>query len=405
MGRLILIIRVALRALARNKPSALPTAVGIVIGVAAVIIMVALGQGAQAQVEANIRAMGTNILWLFPGMANTNGVRGSNGTIMNLKAADCDAIMRECPSVRYVSPCVRQSFQVQARGENWYTTIQGVGPDYFLLRNWPVVVGYPFSDVHVKGGARVCELGDTVARSLFPNQNPVGQFVRIRGVAFQVIGVMLAKGQSSWGSDQDDIIFAPYTAVMKHLSRSDRINYMMLSAISEPAVDTAMKEVTALMHQRHRLRPDQDNDFRIFTQLEDEEASAKSSHTMTMLLGGVASISLLVGGIGIMNIMLVSVSERIREIGTRMAVGARQRDILTQFFIEALVISLFGGVLGIAIGVGGSLLADHYLSPSIVSPASIVLAFGCSGGVGVFFGFYPAFKASQLDPIQALRHE
>ena len=405
MFKFLTILKVGMKAIARNKLRSTLTALGIIIGVACVIAMIAVGGGAQAAVQAQISSLGTNFLMVFPGTSTQSGARIFSGQ-STLTEDDVAAVRAECPSVAYVSPMSRSSGQVVYGNLNWGTSVQGVGVEWPFVRSWNVEKGSFFDDSEVRSAAKVCVLGATVANALFGDQNPIGQTVRIKNFPFKVIGVLESKGGSTMGQDQDDTVIAPYTTVMKLLKRSAKIDMFMASATSRNTVEQAQTEIDALLRQRHRLQPGQDADFMIRSQQEIAQTADQTSRQMSGLLAAIASISLLVGGIGIMNIMLVSVTERTREIGIRMAIGAKGRDILTQFLIEALTLSIAGGAIGIALGIGASrFLAWKQQWPIVLSPHAILLAFGFSAAIGIFFGFYPARKASRLDPIDALRYE
>jgi putative ABC transport system permease protein len=383
------------------------TMLGIIIGVGAVIAMVGIGQGARSAVQASISTLGTNLLMIFPGSTTQGGVRGGMGSVTSLTIDDARAIAAECPAVSRSMPSSRTFAQVVFSNRNWNTPIQGVGPEFVDIRAWPVEVGSFITDDDVRTATKVCVLGKTVATNLFDEQNPVGQTIRIRNIPFTVIGVLARKGGSVMGSDQDDMIAAPYTTVQRRIrGRILPIGMIMASATSDEKLQEARQQITDLLRVRHRLAPGEDNDFTITSQAEIGAAAEESSKVMTTLLGSIASVSLIVGGIGIMNIMLVSVTERTREIGIRRAVGARRRDILTQFLVEAIVISIVGGMIGIILGLIGSRAISTFAGwPSFITPDSILLAFLFSAVVGIFFGLYPAKKASGLDPIEALRYE
>jgi putative ABC transport system permease protein len=407
MLKFLTILKVGMKAIARNKMRSVLTALGIIIGVACVIAMIGVGQGSQAAIQAQISALGTNFLMIFPGVATQSGARIFTGN-SSITEDDVTAVRAECPSVAYVTPATRTAAQVVFANNNWGTSIQGVGVEWPLVRSWNVEKGAFFGDSEVRSAAKVCILGSTVANSLFPDMNPVDQMVRIKNIPFRVIGVLETKGGSTMGQDQDDTVIAPYTTVMKLLKRvtNAKIDMFMASATSRQTVDQAQAEIEALLRQRHRIGPGQDSDFMIRSQQEIAQTADQTSRTLSVLLASAASISLLVGGIGIMNIMLVSVTERTREIGIRMAIGAKGRDILTQFLIEALTLSVAGGAIGIGLGIGASeLLAWKARWPILLSPSAVVLAFSFSAAIGIFFGFYPARKAAQLDPIEALRYE
>jgi len=405
MLKFLTILKVGMKAIARNKMRSALTALGIIIGVGCVIAMIGVGQGSQAAIQAQISSLGTNFLMIFPGVATQSGARIFTGE-STLTEDDVAAVKAECPAVAYVSPQSRTGAQVASAGLNWGTQIQGVGVEWPFIRSWNVEQGAFFGDSDVRASAKVCLLGSTVAEALFPGEDPVGQTVRIKNFPFRVVGVLETKGGSMMGQDQDDIVVAPYTTVMRLLKGKTKIDMFMASAASRGAVEQAKREIEALLRQRHRIQPGQDSDFMIRSQREIAQTADQTSKTLSLLLASAASISLLVGGIGIMNIMLVSVTERTREIGIRMAIGAKGRDILTQFLIEALALSVGGGVVGVALGIGASqVLAWKANWPIAMSPAAVLLAFGFSAAIGVFFGFYPARKASRLDPIEALRYE
>ena len=404
-------IRIALRALRVNKMRSILTMLGIIIGVGAVITMIAIGSGAQQQVEEQIRALGTNLIIVVPGSVTAGGVRMGAGSRPTLNEDDAYAMQRELPDVQAASPAVRGTGQIVFAGNNWSTAFHGVSPEYFEIRNWVVASGRPFDHADLKGAAKVVLLGETVARNLFGESDPVGQIVRVRKVPMEVIGVLEGKGQSLQGNDQDDTILMPITTARNRVLGGNAAKLRSAGSISVKIRDGAnMKEaeseMRALLRQRHRLRPGQNDDFTIRNLAEVLGAREESTRIMTMLLAAVASVSLLVGGIGIMNIMLVSVTERTREIGLRMAVGARAQDILSQFLVEAVTLAVVGGLCGILLGVGGSYAIGHFAGwRTELDIDAIVLAVGFAAGVGVFFGFYPARKASRLLPIEALRYE
>jgi putative ABC transport system permease protein len=403
-----MIIKVAFRALVRNKMRAALTMLGIIIGVGAVIAMVSIGQGAQASVQAQIESIGTNLLFVSAGAQNVGGVRsgtGDNGT-NSLTVEDLDAVRREVPSVAYVTPAVNARSQLVFGNMNWNTSIQGVNEDYPAIRKWSVASGDFFTDTDVRGAGRVIVIGQTIADNLFSGMDPVGQTVRVMNLPFRVVGVMARKGQDPQGRDQDDIAFAPYTSVQKKILGSPRLQIAYVSAISQDATYTAQTQITELLRQRHRLTPNEPDDFTVRNMSDIAEAANETNSIMTILLGSIAGVSLLVGGIGIMNIMLVSVTERTREIGIRMAIGARSSAVKTQFLIESIVLSLTGGLLGIVFGVIASLVIPVMLGwPTLVSMMAIIGSLLFSAAVGIFFGYYPAQKAAALDPIDALRYE
>ncbi len=397
------IIKVALRALRRNTMRSILTALGIIIGVGAVIAMVSIGNGAKAQVEAQVASLGQNVVSVFSGSTSSGGSRGGWGSAPTLTVEDAEAIDREVPDIIGVSPEVRDRNQVLANGLNWNTSVNGVGPDFPDIRSWKIADGAMFSEQDVRNVAKVAVIGKTVVDQLFANVNPVGQTLRIRNIPFKIVGVMETKGFNLFGSDQDDVVMVPYTSHMKRISRRTSINSIILQAANPEVIERAQKEITEVLTQRRKGR---EADFTVRTQIELAQSATATTQTMTMLLAAIASVSLIVGGIGIMNIMLVSVTERTREIGIRLAIGAHGRDVLMQFLIEAIILSSLGGVLGIFLGVGSAQLVSHLNGwPVLVSTSSIAVAFVFSAAVGMFFGFYPARKAAQLDPIEALRYE
>ncbi len=403
-----MIIRVAFRALIRNKMRAALTMLGIIIGVSAVIAMVSIGQGASASVQAQIESIGTNLLFVSAGAQNVGGVRsgtGDTGT-NTLTVEDLDAIKREVPSVSMVTPNVNARSQLIAGNMNWNTAVTGVSEQYPEIRKWPVANGSFFSDSDVRTAARVIVIGQTLADNLFPGADPIGQDLRVQNLPFRIVGVMNRKGQDPQGRDQDDVAFAPYTTVQKKILGRDRIQIAFVSAISQDATYTAQSQITELLRQRHKLTASEPNDFTVRNMTDVAEAANETSKTMTILLACIAGVSLLVGGIGIMNIMLVSVTERTREIGIRMAIGARSSAVRSQFLIESIVLSLTGGTVGIILGVVLSLVIPAFLGwPTLVSMMAIVGSVLFSAAVGIFFGYYPARKAAALDPIEALRYE
>ncbi len=401
--------KVSFRSLRANKMRSGLTMLGMIIGVAAVIIMVAIGAGANERIAAQIASVGSNLLLVLPGSTTSGGLRAGFGSTPSLTMADAKAIGKELPSVALVSPSSRSSGPVVYGNQNWSTILQGVSPEYLEMRDWSTTSGRNFSRQEMEASAKVCLLGATVARNLFGGEDPVGKIVRIKRAPFSVVGVLEPKGQSPNGQDQDDTVLLPVTTLVKKLAGSAHagsIGVLLVQAVDGDRVKEAEREVTVLLRQRHRIGPGEDDDFNVRNLSEMLALAESATRIMSLLLGGIASVSLLVGGIGIMNIMLVSVTERTREIGIRMAVGARERDILSQFLIEALLLALTGGALGIVIGAAGAILISRFAGWStVISPSAVFLAFGFSAAIGVFFGFYPARKASRMDPIDALRYE
>ena len=396
-------LRVALRALRRNTMRSILTALGIIIGVAAVITMVSIGNGAKAKVEAQVAALGQNLITVMPGSFSSGGMRSGFGFSPTLTPEDSEAIAADIADIDGVSPEVRDGQQVLANGLNWRTNVNGVGPDYPYVKNWAITQGAMFTEQEVKSLGKVAVIGKVVAEQLFPNEDPVGQTLRIRNLPFRIVGVLAPKGLTPWGSDQDDIVLVPYTSHMRRISRRTNISTILIQASTPEVIDRVKSSVEDLLTQRRRGR---EPDFIVRTQEELATTFTATNRTMTLLLACIASVSLLVGGIGIMNIMLVSVTERTREIGIRLAIGAHGRDVLTQFLIEAVLLSTLGGILGVLLGVGASQMVAYYMGwPILVSSLSVVVAVGFSASVGVFFGFYPTRKAAQLDPIDALRYE
>src|SRR5947207_4384990 len=397
---------VALRALRRNKMRSVLTALGIIIGVGAVIAMVGIGNGAKAQVEAQIASLGQNVILIFSGSTTSSGIRTGWGGAGTLKIEDAEAIRREVPGVAGVSEEVVSTTQVAAGNQNWFTRIYGESADYFDIRQWPLADGAPFTPQDVRGANKVCVIGRTTATQIYGNEEPVGQILRVKEVPFTITGVLTPKGLSPQGVDQDDIVIMPYTSAMKRVIGGTNLRNINVQIGDARQVEAAQQQIIALLRQRHNIRPGRDDDFTVRNQQEIAEAATATSRVMTLLLGAIAGVSLVVGGIGIMNIMLVSVTERTREIGVRMAVGARGFDILRQFLVEAVVLCLAGGLIGIALGRGSSTLVRSLLRwPTAVSVPAIVASVVVAVVVGVVFGFYPAWKASRLDPIEALRYE
>ena len=404
-------LRIALRSLKVNKLRTALTMLGIMIGVAAVIAMVSVGAGAQARVAEQIQSLGSNLIIVLSGSTNQAGVRLGQGSQLTITEEDAAAIAREVPAVQVAAPSSRGNAQVVYGNLNWSTGIQGVTADYFEARDWPVDFGRPVLQEDVDGATKVALLGQTTALNLFGEADPLGQIIRIKKVPFTVVGLLSRKGQNSWGQDQDDIILIPLSTAKKKVLGVSQANARSVGSISikirpDEDMSEAEAQIRGLLRQRHRLQPTQDDDFWLRNLSEVLQTQEESSRVMTYLLAAIASVSLLVGGIGIMNIMLVSVTERTREIGLRMAVGARARDILTQFLVEAVTLSLIGGVIGILLGIGGSNAINALAEwRTVLAPSAILVAFGFAAAIGIFFGFYPARKASRLDPIEALRYE
>ena len=403
---ILMTLRIALKALNRNKMRTILTMLGMIIGVGAVITMVALGTGARTTIEERVKSAGTNMIMVNAGNFSQGGVRMGQGQSTTLHKEDADAI-RQLPNVQYVAAGANTRAQVIAGNQNWSTQIQGTDIDLPLIRNWPQRYGAFFTTQDVNGAAKVAVLGSVVNDTLFgPDVDPTGQIIRIRNQPFKVIGVMASKGQSSMGQDQDDTVFVPYTTVQKKLLGIQHINNVTVSAASSDAIQSTADAISATLRIRHKIAAGDADDFMVRTLEEMASVQTATTETMTTLLASIAGVSLLVGGIGIMNIMLVSVTERTREIGLRMAIGARGRDVLLQFLVEAVVISLIGGFIGIGLGFGLSALVQRFMQwPTDIPPNAIAMAFGFAGATGVFFGFYPARKAAQLDPIEALRFE
>jgi len=400
---------IAVRALRVNKMRALLTMLGIIIGIAAVIAMVAIGSGASKMISDQIASIGSNLLLVLPGSITSGGLRSGSGGTPSLTYDDAKAIKAECPSVANVAPTVRGSGQVVYGNQNWSTVVMGATPEMLSVRDWPVIAGRNISQSDVDGATKNCLIGQTIAENLFGAADPVGQIIRIKKIPFTVIGLLEHKGQSPQGQDQDDVIFIPLTTAQRKVFGSQfpgSVGAIMIQAQDADVLKKAEEEITALLDQRHRIGPSHDRDFTVRNLSEILAVSEQSSKVMSILLGAVASISLIVGGIGIMNIMLVSVTERTREIGIRMAIGARRRDILLQFLTEAVLLTTCGGIIGMGVGVIGAMAISKIMDwPTLISSKAIIIAFLFSAGVGVFFGFYPARKAAGLNPIDALRYE
>ena len=402
-------LKISLRALRVNKMRSALTMLGIIIGVGAVIAMLAVGTGASEKISEQISSIGSNLIIILPGSTTSGGLRMGMGSQPTLTRDDAEAIQKECSAVQEVAPILNGAAQIVYGNQNWSTGVTGTTPSMLIIRDWPLASGRTFTEQDIRNATKVAILGQTVVDNLFGNIDPVGQMVRIKKVPFMVIGVLDRKGQSPQGQDQDDTIYIPVTTAQKKIfgtSFPGMVRTIMVKAKSTEDLDAAERQINELLRQRHHIGPRQDNDFTVRNLTQIMQVAEQSTKVMTLLLGAIASVSLLVGGIGIMNIMLVSVTERTREIGIRMAVGAKTWDIRLQFIIEALTLALIGGIAGILLGVGGSKLLSLFAGWStVVSTLSVVMAFGFSGLVGIFFGFYPAYKASLLNPIDALRYE
>ena len=400
------ILRVALRSLERHKMRSLLTMLGIVIGIAAVVASVSFGQGANQMVQAQIASMGSNLLYALPGSMGRGGVRMGWGSHSTLSLGDVQAIARECSAVKEVSPGVETQVQVVYENQNWFTEMDGVDVTFPDIRDWPMAAGTFFTEEDVRRGADVVVVGQTVVEMLFGDENPIGKTIRVKSLPFVVIGVLGIKGQAPFGADQDDRIEMPWTTAQKKIEGGTYLRFIAIKALDSAAVDLAQRQVEGLLRQRHHIRPDEDDDFAVRSMTQAADVAGAAGRVMTLLLASVASISLLVGGIGIMNIMLVSVTERTREIGIRMAAGATESDIRWQFIVEAVALSTVGGLLGI---IAGAFLSGAVASimgwPRFISMTALATAAVFATGVGIFFGYYPAGKAAKLDPIEALRYE
>ncbi|PIU52166.1 multidrug ABC transporter substrate-binding protein [Candidatus Desantisbacteria bacterium CG07_land_8_20_14_0_80_39_15] len=398
-------VEMSAKVLIQNKMRSILTMLGVIIGVGAVIAMLSVGAGAKKDIQDRMSSLGNNVLQVFPGSVTKHGVRGGIGTSPSLMEGDFQAIKKEVTSAILVAPMVSTTSQVIYKTQNWSARLQGTNLDFLELRSWQVESGAPFTEQEIQCAAKVCLLGKTVVENLFGSEDPAGKTIRINRIPFKVVGVLETKG-SEWGGDQDDTILMPYTTAMKRLMGVTFINNIQISAVSQDAIPEVKKQVTDLLRQRHHIMPGKDDDFHVRNMADIVAAATAMAGTMTMLLGSVASVSLLVGGIGIMNIMLVSVTERTREIGIRMAVGAKRFEVLLQFIIEAMMLSFMGGVIGIGTGITISFLISAIAKWAVsISAGSIILAFGFAIGIGIFFGYYPARKAADMDPIEALRYE
>jgi len=401
------LLKVAIKSLTKNKMRTFLTMLGIIIGVASVITMLAIGQGSRESIRAQISTLGTNVMMIWPSASSTGGVRMEAGTSQRMTLDDAKAVAERCPSVKYLTPQARTMAQLVVGSSNWRTSVYGVYPDYFEIRNLRIESGNSFTMNDDRSAAKVCVVGQTIVTNLFgENADAVGRYIRINKIPFKILGVLEAKGQNAFGQDQDDVVVAPFSTVQKRMLTITYIQSMLASATSESLIPRATEEITEVLKLRHRLGPSEDPDFTIRTQSDIANTATATSRIMTILLATIASISLLVGGIGIMNIMLVSVTERTREIGIRMGVGARGRDVLLQFLIEALLISLIGGLIGIGIGILASEIIANIMNwPITITVESILMSFVFTSVIGIFFGWYPARKAAHLNPIDALRYE
>ncbi len=400
------LLKSAFKSLLKNRSRSLLTSLGIIIGVSAVIVMVAIGQGSQEVIEEGINSLGTNLIIVFPGFSQAGGVSRGAGSFNRFTFEDVEDIQKQATLLSAVSPVVRTGGQVIGGNGNWATTVYGVSPAYFKIRDWQLKYGEFFTDRDVRANRKVALLGETVANQLFPDEDPTGQRIRIRNVPFTVIGVLKAKGQSGLGADQDDLILAPATTVLYRLKGHRWVDMINASAVSTTDMQAAEDQIQTILRQSHRIAPGEDDDFTIRDQTQIAETASETSRVMTLLLGSIAAVSLIVGGIGIMNIMLVSVTERTREIGIRLSVGARSIDVLSQFLTEAIVLSLTGGLLGIFLAFVITYILNTFTQlTAIINLQIIFISFLFSGAVGVFFGFYPARKAAALNPIDALRYE
>jgi putative ABC transport system permease protein len=401
------LFRIALRALQRNKLRAFLTMLGIIIGVAAVIAMVAIGQGSKKSIQDQLSSMGSNMITVRPNSNVSAGARLDFSSVQTLTLDDVAALKKQALFVNAISPAVSSRGQVISGSLNWPTTMQGVSPDYLTIRNWPLKKGVSFTDADIKIAAKVCLLGQTVIDNLFPaDEDPVGKIIRFNKIPFKVIGILSEKGENAFGQDQDDIVIAPYTTVQERITASIYLQNIYASAIDEASTAKAAAEISQIMRVSHRLKQADEDDFTVRTQAELINTFSSTSQLLTVLLTAIAGISLLIGGIGIMNIMYVSVTERTKEIGLRMSIGAKGRDILLQFLVEAILISITGGLIGIGLGMTATELITIFLNwPTLVSQYSVVLSFLVCAITGIFFGYYPALKASKLDPIEALHYE
>src|SRR6266571_2037681 len=406
MKRIFATMRIAVRALRRNKLRTLLTMLGMIIGVGAVIAMVGIGNGAKSQIEAQIASMGQNVVLVWSGSMTRSGIHTGWGGAGTLTIEDAESIQREIPGVTVISPEIQSSAQIAAGNQNWSTRIMGESPEYFDIRQWPITTGSSFTGQDVRSANKVAVIGKTIAEQLYPGEDPIGQIVRIRNVPFTIVGMLLPKGLSVQGQDQDDLIIIPYTSAMKRVQRVTTVRSINVQTASPVLLNPVQQQIIELLRQRHRITPGKDDDFTVRNQQEIAEMATAQSKTMTLLLGAIAAVSLVVGGIGIMNIMLVSVTERTREIGVRLAVGARPNSVRLQFLMESVTLSLMGGLIGVIIGGALAAVVSRVLGwPTLVSALSVLVSFAFATVIGVFFGYYPAHKAAALDPIEALRYE
>ncbi len=400
------LLKIAWKAILLNKTRAMLTMLGIIIGVASVIAMLAIGEGSKESIKKNISSMGANLITVRPGAGMMGGVRSDPSAMQTLTLADYNALKKQVKLIKNISPLVNGSGQSIAGSNNWPTSIYGVSPEYLKIRDWGVEEGSMFTEDEVETYGKVAVIGKTVQKNLFPNENPIGKMIRFKNIPFKVIGVLKEKGENTFGQDQDDIIIAPYTAVQKRILAQAYLQSIVASSLNEENSEAAVNEIKAVMENQHKIKPEEDNDFNVSSQQELISTFSSTSEMLTVLLVAIASISLIVGGIGIMNIMYVSVKERTKEIGLRMAIGAKGNDILMQFLIESVLISITGGVLGVIIGLVATFCVQQFAGwPVSITMVSIVISFAVCTITGVFFGWYPARKAAQADPINALRYE
>lgn len=400
------LIKASFKSILKNRLRSLLTSLGIIIGVGAVIVMVAIGEGASQRIKNNIASLGTDLIMIRSGASRFGGVSRGTGSAVGFTLEDVDKIREKATLVKAISPLARSGGQVIGGGNNWNTSIEGVNTDYLYIKNWEIASGEFFTDKDIRARKKVCVLGNTVAEELFPGSDPIGQRIRIRNTPFRIIGVLKAKGESGMGNDQDDVILAPVTTVLYRLKGGIYIDIIYVSAISSDKIYAAEDELKTIIRDIRGIKPGEDDDFFVRNQAEITEMASSTTEVLTLLLGSIAAVSLLVGGIGIMNIMLVSVTERTREIGIRLSIGARERDILRQFLTESVLLSAIGGILGILLALIISYMLSTFSSLSVVvQPGIVLMAFSFAAAVGVFFGFYPARKAAKLNPIEALRYE